>query len=131
MTDVLRAVRAAAGHRYAAFEIGSAQAKILRHIGKNSRISQADLARATDTAPTLTGRAIEPLVERGWVRRKRSEEDRRQYVLELTAEGKRVRDKVEEARGQIIDRITSVLDDRDVDDFDRISAKLLAALRDV
>ena len=128
MTDVLRAVRGAAAQRYAVFEIGSAQAKILRHIGKNSRISQADLARATDTAPTLTGRAIEPLVERGWVRRKRSEEDRRQYVLELTAEGRRMRDKVEEARGQIIDRITSTLDDRDVDDFDRISAKLLAAL---
>ena len=131
MVDVLRSVRAAAAQRFATFEIGSAQAKILRHIGKNSRISQADLARATDTAPTLTGRAIEPLVERGWVRRKRSEEDRREYVLELTAEGKRVRDKVEEARSQIIDRITSTLDDRDIDDFDRISAKLLAVLAEV
>lgn len=128
MIEVLRAVRLVAAHRYATFEVGTAQAKFLRHIGANSRISQADLARATDTAPTLTGRAIEPLVTRGWVRRKRSEEDRRQYVLELTAAGQRAREKVEEAREELIERITSALDDRDVDDFDRIAKKLLAVL---
>lgn len=128
MIEVIRAVRLTAAPVYAKLELGSAQAKILRHIGRNSRISQADLARATDTAPTLTGRAIEPLVTRGLVRRKRSDEDRREYVLELTAEGKRMRDKVEEARNQIIARFGEVLDDRDLDDFDRISAKLLSTL---
>ncbi len=65
---VMRALRAEAAKAYGALEVGSAQAKILRHIGKNSRISQADLARATDTAPTLTGRALETLIERGWIR---------------------------------------------------------------
>jgi hypothetical protein len=48
-------------------------------------ISQADLARATDTDPRLTGRALETLLLRGWVRRKRSKEDRREYILELGA----------------------------------------------
>src|SRR4051812_2798888 len=69
---VFRRVRAVAEQGYAPLEIGTAQAKLLRHIGQDSRISQADLARATGTAPTLTGRALEPLIERGWVRRKRS-----------------------------------------------------------
>ena len=104
---------------------GSAQAKFLRHIGQHSRISQADLARATDTAPTLTGRALETLVERGWVRRKRSAEDRRQYVLELTASGQHARRRVEEAREEIIERLGTVLDDRDREDFDRIARKIL------
>jgi DNA-binding MarR family transcriptional regulator len=107
--------------------VGSAQAKCLRHIGKHSRISQADLARATQTAPTLTGRALEPLVERGWVRRKRSEEDRREYVLELTASGRRARQRVERAREGIIEQIATVLDEKDVEDFDRIAKKILAA----
>jgi DNA-binding MarR family transcriptional regulator len=123
-----RCLRSLASQAYAAFEVGSAQAKFLRHIGRNSRISQADLARATDTAPTLTGRALETLVERGWVRRKRSEEDRREYVLELTASGQRTRQQVEEARKGILDRVTAVLDERDLEDFDRIVKKILAAL---
>jgi DNA-binding MarR family transcriptional regulator len=125
---VTRRLRSVAAEAYAAFEVGTAQAKFLRHIGRNSRISQADLARATQTAPTLTGRALEPLVERGWVRRKRSEEDRREYVLELTPSGQRARGRVEKAREKIIERIAAVLDERDVEDFDRIAAKILAAL---
>jgi DNA-binding MarR family transcriptional regulator len=124
---VLRTVRAVASQAYAEFELGSAQAKFIRHIGQNSRISQADLARATDTAPTLTGRALEPLVKRGWVRRKRNEHDRRQYLLELTAAGQRTRTRVEEAREEIIARIGAVLDARDIEDFDRIAKKIRTA----
>jgi DNA-binding MarR family transcriptional regulator len=125
---VSRLLRSLADQAYATFEVGSTQAKFLRYIGKNSRISQADLARATLTAPTLTGRALETLIERGWVRRRRSEEDRRQYLLELTAAGQRARERVEEARDGLLQRITAVLDERDVEDFDRIASKLFAAL---
>ncbi len=124
---VLQTVRGVAAQAYAELEVGSAQAKFLRHIGGNSRISQADLARATATAPTLTGRALEPLVQRGWVRRKRNEDDRRQYVLELTAAGERARTRVEETREEMIERIGAVLDARDIEDFERIAKKILAA----
>jgi DNA-binding MarR family transcriptional regulator len=123
-----RSLRAAAAQEYAAFDVGNTQAKFLRHIGRHSRISQADLARATQTDPALTGRTIETLVERGWVRRTRSEEDRRQYVLELTAPGQRARARVEEARKRIATRVTAALDDRDVADFERIARKILAAI---
>ena len=105
-----RCLRGLAADAYATIEVGSAQAKFLRHIGKHSRISQAELARATVTAPTLTGRALETLVERGWVRRKRSEEDRRQYILELTASGQRTRERVEAARDGIGEQVAKVLD---------------------
>ncbi len=124
---VSRCLRAVAAEAYAALELGSTQAKFLRHIGKNSRISQADLARATGTDPALTGRALETLVERGWVRRSRSEEDRRQYVLELGAAGQRARKRVEEARSVVAERIAAALDDRDIEDFERITRKILAA----
>lgn len=127
---VMNGLRAVATETYATFELGTAQAKLLRHIGQNSRISQADLARATRTAPTLTGRAIAPLVARGWVRRKRSEADRRQYVLELTASGQRMRERVEKARAEIVQRVGDLLDERDVEDFDRIATKILDALEE-
>ncbi len=126
-TSVIRCLRSVAAQAYAAHDVGVAQAKFLRHIGQHSRISQADLARATFTAPTLTGRALETLVERGWVRRKRSEEDRRQYLLELTASGQRARERVEVSRGEIIQKLAAALDERDVEDFARIAKKILAA----
>src|SRR5580704_20276 len=70
-----RCLRSAAAQSYATLDVGATQAKFLRHIGRHSRISQADLSRATATDPALTGRALETLIERGWVRRERSEED--------------------------------------------------------
>jgi DNA-binding MarR family transcriptional regulator len=112
---------------YAALELGSTQGKFLRYIGKHSRISQADLARATATDPALTGRALEMLVERGFVRRKRSDEDRRQYLLELSASGQRMRARVEDARSRVAERVAAVLDEGDLEDFERIAGKIVAA----
>jgi len=128
MSTLTRTLRAAATREYATLDVGNTQAKFLRHIGRHARISQAALARATVTDPALTGRTIESLVERGWVHRTRSDEDRRQYVLGLTAAGERARRRVEDGRARIAKRMAAVLDDRDVKDFDRIARKILAAL---
>jgi DNA-binding MarR family transcriptional regulator len=124
---VLRCIRGVTAEAYAAIDIGTTQAKFLRHIGESSHISQVQLARATNTAPTLTGRVLESLVEHGWVRRKRSREDRRQYVLELTASGKRMRERVEMARSGVIQSLARVLDEKDAKNFERIATKILAA----
>lgn len=127
LSAVARRLRMVAAEAYASLELGSTQAKFLRHIGRNSHISQADLARATATDPALTGRALETLVDRGWVRRTRSEADRRQYVLELGPAGQRARKRVEEAREAVAERVAAVLDDRDIEDFERIARKIVAA----
>jgi DNA-binding MarR family transcriptional regulator len=125
--EVLRTIRGVGDEAYGALGIGSTQAKFLRHIGANSQISQAELARATNTWPTLTGRAVEALIERGWVRRKRDTADKRQYVLELTPSGKRLRDRVNHARNGVIEHLARVLDEKDAEDFDRIATKIVAA----
>ncbi len=59
------------------------------------------------TDPALTGRALETLIERGWVRRERSEEDRR--------------------RLELAERVVAVLDERDLEDFARAAHKMIAA----
>ncbi len=112
---------------YAAERLFSAQARFLRTIGRKRGISQAELARATDMAPTLTGRLLQTLIRRGLVRRARSKEDRRAYLLELGARGERTRRRVEEARGRFAGRVVSALDERDLRDFDRIAKKLFDA----
>ena len=62
------------------------------------------------------------------VQRGRSDADRRQYVLELTASGQRARKRVDEARRQVAERMVAALEDRDLSDFERIAKRLLAAL---
>src|SRR5277367_1672365 len=66
---VKRRITAAASHAYAEADLGSLQAKLLRHIGLRGHSSQAELARGTDSHPTLIGRALETLIDRGLVRR--------------------------------------------------------------
>jgi DNA-binding MarR family transcriptional regulator len=122
-----RCLRAHAAQAYGSFEVGPTQARFLRHIGQNSGISQAELARATLTDAALTGRALQTLLERGWVRRKRSARDRRQYVLELSAAGQRARKRVDAARKRLADQVVGVLEPGDLVDFERISGRVVAA----
>lgn len=125
--EVLRCVRGISETAYADVGIGVTQAKILRVLGEKSPQSQAQLARATRMWPTLTGRTVEALIDHGWVRRKKSKEDRRQYVLELTAAGRRVCERVAIARKGVMASLASVLDEADARDFDRIATKILTA----
>jgi len=122
-----RCLMAVSDESYAAEKLWSTQARFLRLIGEQRGMSQAELARATGTAPTLTGRLLQTLLERGLVLRKRSEEDRREYLLELSANGQRTRRRVIEARTRFAERVVAVLDPRDLDDFERIAQKLFQA----
>jgi DNA-binding MarR family transcriptional regulator len=125
-----RCLMAASDEAYVAEKLWSTQARFLRHIGEHRGISQAELARATGTAPTLTGRLLQTLLERGLVQRKRSEVDKREYQLELTPSGQRTRRRVVEARGRFAERVVAVLAERDLQDFERMATKLFTAFGD-
>ena len=124
-----RALSAAAAREYAQIELGSTQVRFLKQISRSPGISQAELARATDTDPALTGRGLQTLIEREWVRRVRSATDKRAYVLELSAAGKRVMGRVEVARSKLAERVTAQLDGRDAEDFRRIVEKILSSAK--
>jgi DNA-binding MarR family transcriptional regulator len=122
-----RCLNALAAQAYAATKLGTTQVRFLRHIGKHPGISQAELSRATVTDPALTGRALQTLIERGWVLRERSAKDRREYLLELGTAGRRALKRIEQVRAHLVERVAEPLDERDLEDFERIAGKLLAA----
>ena len=124
---VRRRISALAAETYATAELGTMQAKLVRHLGKHAPISQAELARITLSDPTLTSRTLATLIERGLIRRERSDQDRREYVLELTAAGRKLCDRIETLRTALATRVVATLDEADLAAFDRIAAKLLAA----
>jgi DNA-binding MarR family transcriptional regulator len=123
--QVRRGLTAFIDAAYGTLGVGATQAKLLRRIGENSHVSQADLARATRTDPALTGRALQTLLDRGWVERRRSREDRRAFSLELTRSGEALVRKVLTAREAVALQVVSCLNDEDLDAFDRMAAKLL------
>ena len=128
MTQIVRRMRQVKGQAYAALGASVVQAKFLQHLSGNPTASQADVARATGTDPALTGRAVESMLEAGWVTRIRSDADRRQYVLGLTPAGRKLADQVEAVRQDIAGKVMRALDARDLEDFQRITVKTLAAL---
>ena len=123
-----RSLAALTAREYAQLELGSAQVRFLQQIARSPSISQAELARATDTDPALTGRALQTLLKRGWVRRVRSATDKRAYVLQLGAGGKRIMARVEAVRSELAEQVTASLDDRDREDFRRIVDKIVTAV---
>ena len=125
---VRRRIQVHAKDAYAPLGLGPQQAKLVRHIGRLAPVSQAELARETDTDRALLGRIIEALVERGLVTRARGKEDRREWILDLTAEGKRVRARIEKLRRDLAAHIVAGIDERDLAAFDRIAKQILAKL---
>ena len=125
--QVRRGLMALIDATYGSLGLGATQAKLLRRIGENSQVSQADLARATRTDPALTGRALQTLVDRGWVQRRRSREDRRAFSLELTPTGEALLRKVLTAREELGDRVRACLTAEDLAAFNRLAGKLLEA----
>jgi DNA-binding MarR family transcriptional regulator len=66
------------------------QIVVLREVGRLSGVSISALARAASLSqPTMSG-ILERLEKRGYVRRQRSEQDRRSVFVSLTPEGARV-----------------------------------------
>lgn len=122
-----RRLMALAAEVYATAGMSPTAGRFVRHIGRHARLSQAELARATDTDPALAGRTVQMLIDAGLVRRERSEEDRRELLVELTAAGRRASARFDQTRDELAQRIAAVLDERDLRDFERVVRKLLAA----
>lgn len=96
------------------------------HIHLLGIISQRDwnLGELADvlsvSAPTMS-KTISTLESRGWVRRERSEGDRRIVLVRLTPKGTAV---LAEAREYMIDRIAEALEPLTEEQFERLTAGL-------
>jgi DNA-binding MarR family transcriptional regulator len=127
VTAFKRALRQGAASAYGEFSLGDTQMKVLRYVAKNPGVSQAALARATETDPALLGRALRSLLQRGELKRSRSKEDARAFVVDLGIKGHALAEQINAANQQLIERLLSPFDARDFTDFARIVEKLKRA----
>jgi DNA-binding MarR family transcriptional regulator len=82
-------------------EISTRQAAMLRELRASGPLSQVALARATASDPAFVVRLLDDLEERGLVNRSRSETDRRQMVVSLTADGRHALRPLDAVFGQL------------------------------
>ena len=122
--ETKRIVSLIAWRMMAPLGLGRAQVALLRELGRSGPTTQCALAHATMLDPSAAARSLTVLSDRGWIRRRRGERDRRESYVELTARGRQFVTSVEATYGQIAKRLGARLDQRDVADLERICAKL-------
>ena len=77
------------------FHIGPGQQAYLLALLPNESIMQEDLARRLHVDKANVTRAIQGLVEQGYVKRELSQTDKRAFQISLTTKGEQVRTEVE------------------------------------
>jgi len=74
----------------APYRIGSGQFYILMPLYKNDGINQESLSQSISINKAAVTRAIQKLINEGYVYRQRSEEDKRSYHIYLTEKGRQI-----------------------------------------
>ena len=94
---------------------------------KGAECSMSELAdRIQQSSATMTG-IIDRLVEKGWVTRRRSEEDRRAVYVNLTADGQTLLQRVVTERRQMVVDTLQKMTPEDVDQFIRLLQSYMTA----
>ena len=122
--ETKRVVSLVAVRMMAPLGLGRAQVALLRELGRSGPATLSALAHATVLDPSAAARSLTVLSNRGWIRRRRGELDRRESYVELTARGRRFVTRVEATYSDIARLLGTRLDHRDIADLERICAKL-------
>jgi DNA-binding MarR family transcriptional regulator len=103
-----RAVARAAALTFSG-DISGRQAAILREIGACGPVTQVGLARATASDPSALVRILDDFEKREFVERRRSESDRREMLVSLTAKGRKVLGPLDMAHKRLADATAAAL----------------------
>ena len=95
--------------------LSAPQADALYVIGKTEPLSLKELGELLIAEAGHPSRLVDRLVEAGYVDRRAAEDDRRRIVLTLTSDGRRVEQRIQALRLEVLDLARSLLGDADLD----------------
>lgn len=107
------------------FDIGFSQCMILLFVENNPRVSQRHISNERDITPAAVSRHVESLVEKGYLRQEENRRNKREHILEVSAEGERVARRMVELMNEELDRMFHEVNRREMDEIDRLFTKLL------
>jgi DNA-binding MarR family transcriptional regulator len=101
------------------------QGKVLKILYKNGNLLQKDLQDILDIQSGSMSEMISKLEKKGFVLRKRDNQDKRKVLIHLTDLGKEDVLKYRENRQNHLIEVFNILDDNEKDDFIRLLSKIL------
>jgi DNA-binding MarR family transcriptional regulator len=101
------------------------QGKVLKILYKNGDLLQKDLQDILDIQSGSMSEMISKLEKKGFVLRKRDNQDKRKVLIHLTDLGKEDVLKYREHRQNHLIEVFNILDDNEKDDFIRLLSKIL------
>ncbi|MFI2205492.1 MarR family winged helix-turn-helix transcriptional regulator [Streptomyces sp. NPDC020192] len=119
-----------AGPALARFGLDARELAVLVVLAAGRPLSQSEAARRLGVDRTTMVALIDALEDKGLVERRRSAEDRRRNVVELTQRGKLVRAEAEEAREAAEREFLAPLGEKDAARLVKALQALLAGTRD-
>jgi MarR family transcriptional repressor of emrRAB len=99
-------------------------ALVMIYASENNKINPCDLSEVVFSSRTNVTRFADELVERGWVERQPSTEDRRRVELSLTPEGQALVEKVLPVNWELVKRLWKDFSPEELDTFMRLLHKL-------
>lgn len=107
----------------------ASQIPYIMEIGNNEGVSMKELCTLTGADKGLTTRVVKALIENDFVENR--SESSRTYELFLTKKGREAYRFSETALEKILGQLLDCLDEKDIDDIRRISAKMNKKLDDL
>ena len=107
-------------------DVTPVQFAMLNTLADQSGVDQVTLASMVGFDPATSGSVISRLESKGWVRRQEDPGDRRRKLLSITAEGRRVVQRLQRQVDRVQDRILEPLSATEGRQLVRLLAKLVA-----
>jgi len=90
-------------------DLKAVEFSILVLVASNESVNQKQLGQSLEVSAPNMAITLDRMVERGWVERVRSTEDRRAQIIHLTAAGRQLVQQAESIASRMEDEATSVL----------------------
>lgn len=103
---------------------------ILKIISDSNKCKAADIAHVLDISPAAATNMVERLYKNEWIKRTRSEEDRRIVWLELTEEGKNLLMEIENKKYNLLLEEFKSITNEELIMLSQVFGKILAKLKD-
>ncbi len=117
LSRIHRCSRALMDKRLRHLGIGGGQFGFMMTLYRKDGISQRNLSETLKLDKTTITRSIRPLLENGYIVRKRDPEDRREYKILLTKKGHSIREELIETRKELE---SELLEDFSQDEKDQL-----------
>lgn len=96
-------------------------------LAEDQTLNQNMIAEATRTHPNAVIGLIDALEQRSMARREQNPLNRREYLVRITPEGKKLLRQMERATGKALGKFTDHLSDAEKADFERLLLKCIEA----